>query len=203
MSKHLGALALVLALLGCGRMDRGINPPLAAGARNAGYGLEELNALGGRSDILIFVAFSGGGKRSAAFAHGALRGMRDVPVMLGGPPSTLLEEIDQVAGVSGGSFTAAHYALHGRQSFETFPRDFLHRDIAAYVWGTYLLPWQWGWLVDPGVGTNDRMAEVTTTCCSAAPPSATCRRAAGRGCRSTRPTLRPARPFRSSRMPST
>lgn len=160
MSKHLGALALVLALLGCGSMDRGINPPLAAGARNAGYGLEELNALGGRSDILIFVAFSGGGKRSAAFAHGALRGMRDVPVMLGGPPSTLLEEIDQVAGVSGGSFTAAHYALHGRQSFETFPRDFLHRDIAAYVWGTYLLPWQWGWLVDPGVGTNDRMAEV-------------------------------------------
>jgi NTE family protein len=160
MSKHLGALAVLVALLGCADGDRGINPALAPGTRNHGYGLDEVNATGGRSDVLIFVAFSGGGKRSAAFGHGALRGMRHVPVELDGPPSTLLAEIDQVAGVSGGSFTAAHYALHGEGSFTTFPRDFLHRDIAAFVWGTYLLPWQWGWLVDPAVGTNDRMAEV-------------------------------------------
>ncbi|BDG71015.1 patatin-like phospholipase family protein [Roseomonas fluvialis] len=160
MSKHLGALALVLALLGCTDMERAINPPLAAGARNAGYGLEDVNAAGGRSDLLIFVAFSGGGKRSAAFGHGALRGMRGVPITRGGVSSTLLEEVDQVAGVSGGSFTATHYALYGARSFDTFPNEFLYRDIAAYVWGTYLLPWQWGWLVDPAVGTNDRMAEV-------------------------------------------
>ncbi|MBR0679342.1 patatin-like phospholipase family protein [Roseomonas eburnea] len=159
-SKRLGALALVLAVLGCAGADRGINPALAPGARNDGYGLDEVNASGGRSDVLIFVAFSGGGKRSAAFAHGALRGMREVPVHLGGPPSNLLAEIDQIAGVSGGSFTAAHYALYGERSFQTFPGEFLHRDIAAYVWGTYLLPWQWGWLVDPAVGTNDRMTEV-------------------------------------------
>ncbi|MBW6400863.1 patatin-like phospholipase family protein [Roseomonas sp. HJA6] len=157
---HLGVLTLLLTLLGCAGADRGINPALTPGARNGGYGLAEINASGGRPDLLIFVAFSGGGKRSAAFGHGALRGMRDVPVTLGGPPSTLLAEVDQVAGVSGGSFTAAHYALYGEQSFETFPRDFLHRDLAAYVWGTYILPWQWGWLVDPAVGTNDRMTEV-------------------------------------------
>ncbi len=153
-------LALLLALLGCADPDRGINPPLSPGARNHGYGLDEVNASGGRSDVLIFVAFSGGGKRSAAFSHGALRGMRQVPVDLGGPPSTLLAEIDQIAGVSGGSFTAAHFALYGERSFETFPQEFLHRDIAAFVWGTYLLPWQWGWLWDPAVGTNDRMTEV-------------------------------------------
>lgn len=153
-------LAALLVLLGCAGADRLPNPPLARGARNAGYGLAEINASGGRPDLLVFVAFSGGGKRSAAFGHGVLRGMRDVPVNLGGPPSNLLAEVDQVAGVSGGSFTAAHYALYHEASFETFPGEFLYRDIAAYVWGTYVLPWQWGWLVDPGVGTNDRMAGV-------------------------------------------
>ncbi|BDG74304.1 lipoprotein [Roseomonas fluvialis] len=151
---------MLAALCGCSDVDRGINPPLQQGTRNSGYDLSEINASGGRSDILILVAFSGGGKRSAAFSHGALRGMRHVPVRLGGPPSTLLAEIDQIGGVSGGSFSAAHYALYGERSFETFPQDFLHRDIAAYVWGTYLLPWQWGWLASPGVGTNDRMTEV-------------------------------------------
>lgn len=159
-ANHLGALVVLLSLLGCASPDRGINPPLPPGARNAGYGLAEVNAASGRPDLLVLVAFSGGGKRSAAFAHGALRGMRDVPVNLGGPPSDLLAEVDQLAGVSGGSFTAAHYALYGPQSFESFPEEFLYRDISAYVWGTYMLPWQWGWLIDPYVGTNDRMTGV-------------------------------------------
>lgn len=153
------ALFALLMLAACAGGDRGINPALPRGSRNLGYDLAEMNASSGRADLLIFVALSGGGKRSAAFAHGVLRGMRAVPVG-DGPPSTLLAEIDQIAGVSGGSFTAAHYALNGEASFETFPREFLHRDVAAYVWGTYVLPWQWGWLVDPYVGTNDRMAGV-------------------------------------------
>ena len=120
-----------------------------------------MNAASGRADLMVMVGVSGGGKRSAAFAHGVLRGMREVPVtMPGGPSSTLLAEIDQISGVSGGAFPAAHYALHGEASFATFPAAFLYRDIAAYVWGTYVLPWHWGWLVDPRIGTNDRMAEV-------------------------------------------
>jgi NTE family protein len=36
----------------------------------------------------------------------------------------------------------------------------LKQDINAYVWGTYLLPWNWEWLVNPFYGTNDRMAEI-------------------------------------------
>lgn len=154
------ALLLALVVAGCSSPDRGINPALPPGARNEGYDLAAMNAASGRTDLLIFVALSGGGKRSAAFAHGVLRGMRQVPVGVGGPPSTLLAEIDQIAGVSGGSFTAAHLALNGARSFETFPEEFLYRDVAAYVWGTYVLPWQWGWLVDPYIGTNDRMAQV-------------------------------------------
>ena len=81
-----------------------------------------------------------------------------------GPPrrkdSTLLDEIDLLAGVSGGSFPAAYYGLYGEKSFDTFPDDFLYRDIEAYIWGTFLLPWNWDWIFNPLVGTNDRMTQV-------------------------------------------
>jgi len=123
--------------------------------------LIDANGAGGRADLLVAVSFSGGGKRSAAFGHGVLRGMRDVPVgPPGQPTSTLLQEVDQVAGVSGGSFPAAHFALYGEAGFATFPEQFLNADINAYIFGTYLLPWHWEWLVNPLYGTNDRMAEI-------------------------------------------
>ena len=113
------------------------------------------------SDLLLFVTFSGGGKRSAAFGHGALRGMRDITMQRpDGSTVTLLNALDYLAGVSGGSFPAAHYGLYRNRSFDTFPTDFLHQDINAYIWGIYLLPWHWGWLADPVVGTNDFMAHV-------------------------------------------
>src|SRR5271166_2516546 len=113
-----------------------------------------------QGEIVFIMAFSGGGKRSAAFAHGVLRGLRQIPVVEGGRTRSLLDELDYIASVSGGSFPAMHYGLYRDKSFETFPREFLKQDINAYVWGTYLLPWNWEWLVNPYYGTNDRMAEI-------------------------------------------
>jgi len=157
----LGLLLLFHLILGCSAPDRTANVPLADGARNGSYDLAALNASSGRADLLILVALSGGGMRSAAFAHGVLRGMRHVPIPGGqAAASNLLAEIDQLSGVSGGSFPAAHYALYGEKSFATFPADFLYRDIADYVWGSYVLPWHWRGLLSPLAGTNDRMAEV-------------------------------------------
>jgi NTE family protein len=113
-----------------------------------------------QGEIVFIMAFSGGGKRSAAFAHGVLRGLRQIPVVEDGRTRSLLDELDYIASVSGGSFPAMHYGLYRDKSFETFPREFLKQDINAYVWGTYLLPWNWEWLVNPFFGTNDRMAEI-------------------------------------------
>ena len=113
-----------------------------------------------QGEIVFIMAFSGGGKRSAAFAHGVLRGLRQIPVVEDGRTRSLLDELDYIASVSGGSFPAMHYGLYHDKSFETFPREFLKVDVNAYVYGTYLLPWNWEWLVNPFYGTNDRMAEV-------------------------------------------
>ena len=111
-------------------------------------------------EVIFIMAFSGGGKRSAAFAHGVLRGLRKIPVVEDGRTLSLLDELDSITAVSGGSFPAMHYGLYRDKSFETFPSEFLKADVNAYVWGTYLLPWNWEWLVNPFFGTNDRMAEV-------------------------------------------
>jgi NTE family protein len=53
-----------------------------------------------------------------------------------------------------------HLGLYGEKSFATFPDEFLYRDIEAFIWGTFLLPWNWAWIFNPPVGTNDRMTEV-------------------------------------------
>ncbi len=169
------ALALIslIVLAACASVPVRMNQPLAAGpdgapAFHANYGprlllsqVDSRRAARGDSDLLVFLAFSGGGTRSAAFAHGALRGLRAMPSGRGGDArASLLDDVDVISGVSGGSFTAAHYGLYREEHFETFPRDFLHRDIDIYRSQTYLQPWNWGWLVNRSVGTNDYMAEI-------------------------------------------
>jgi NTE family protein len=159
--RRLPALGLiVLLLLGGCSLSVQMNEPLRSAAGNTEYRLLDVNRSGGAESTLILVALSGGGKRSAAFGFGVLRGMRDVHVQPEGKDSTLLDELDLLAGVSGGSFPAAHFGLYGEKSFETFPDEFLYPDIEAYIWGTFLLPWNWDWIFNPLVGTNDRMTWV-------------------------------------------
>jgi NTE family protein len=86
--------------------------------------------------------------------------MRGYSLTLGGHPTSLLEQVDMMASVSGGSFPAAYYGLYRDKIFTDFEKDFLDQDIESYVWGTYLIPWHAARLLNPDFGTNDRMAEV-------------------------------------------
>ncbi len=45
----------------------------------------------------------------------------------------LLDEVDYITSVSGGSFTAAYYGLYGDGIFEDFEEAFLVRDIEKYL----------------------------------------------------------------------
>jgi NTE family protein len=157
--RALGAFA-VLMLGACSSLSVPMNEPLRSAAGNTEFRLLDVNRLGGAESALVMVALSGGGKRSAAFGYGVLRGMRDIHVRPEAKDSTLLAEVDLLAGVSGGSFPAAHFGLYGAKSFETFPDEFLYPDIEAYIWGTFVLPWNWDWIFNPLVGTNDRMTSV-------------------------------------------
>src|SRR4029077_5396121 len=112
------------------------------------------------SDLLVLVAMSGGGKRSSAYSYGALKGMREVAVPSPQARYSLLGSLSAISGVSGGSFTAAYYGLHRDAAFRRYETDFLYAHTASDVLGVHLLPWNWGWAVDPDVGTNDYMERV-------------------------------------------
>lgn len=113
-----------------------------------------------RSDVLVILAMSGGGKRSSAFSYGVLRGLRDYAITAAGKPTTLLAETDVITAVSGGSFTAAYYGLYREKIFSDYEKEFLKQDINSYIYGMYLLPWNWRWMVSPNYGTNDRMQQI-------------------------------------------
>jgi NTE family protein len=158
------AVGAAILLVGCQTSKVVVNDPLPLNAKKqpiytGGYSLPEM-LKDPRGEIILALAFSGGGKRSAAFAHGVLRGLNEITFDEDGRKRTALDEVDLITAVSGGTFPAMHYGLHREKSFDTFEKDFLKVDIEAYIYGTYLLPWNWEWLINPLFGTNDRMAEV-------------------------------------------
>src|SRR5579862_436920 len=121
----LAALA-VAAVAGCA--SRPINPPLATADRAVGYRWQT-RAQTSASDTLIILAFSGGGTRAAAFSYGVLEELRDTEVTIGGRNTRLIDSVDLVTGVSGGSFTALAYGLYGDAIFDHYETQFLKHDV--------------------------------------------------------------------------
>ena len=123
--------AAVVLLAGCSATPVVMNPPL--GASNH-VDVERINRLPNRKSAnspnrtTIVLAFSGGGTRAAALSYGVLKGLRDVPLP-GQAGRRLLDEVDAISAVSGGSFTAAYYALKGDQIFQDYEKKFLKADI--------------------------------------------------------------------------
>jgi NTE family protein len=103
--------AVALVLCSCQTAMVPTNQPLPQNAQGmpvyrGGYALLPM-LQHPQGEIVFIMAFSGGGKRSAAFAHGVLRGLRQIPVVEDGHTRSLLDELDYIAAVSGGSFPAA------------------------------------------------------------------------------------------------
>lgn len=125
--------------------DSGLSPP-------------RLAADGGRSrpdDIFIVLAFSGGGTRSAAFAYGVLEAMRDTSVTVRGRRRRLLDEVDVITSVSGGSYTAAYYGLFGDRIFTDFDAAFLKRDVQGELRSLLVNPLTLASLAGPEVNRSD------------------------------------------------
>jgi NTE family protein len=84
----------------------------------------------GSGEVLLVLTFSGGGSRAAALAYGVLAGLQATPLNSAGDRS-LLDEVDMISAVSGGSITAAYFGLFGERLFSEFQQDFLYRDVTA------------------------------------------------------------------------
>src|SRR4029450_8846211 len=78
----------------------------------------------------------------------------------GGPARSLLEDADVISSVSGGSFTAAHYALFGTGGFKHVEEDFLYRNIQGKLIWKMLAPWNWFRLMRSDYSRIDMAAEL-------------------------------------------
>jgi predicted acylesterase/phospholipase RssA len=77
-------------------------------------------------EVGIGLSFSGGGTRAAAFSFGVLSEMDRAPVR--GAAGSMLDRVNFISGVSGGSVTAAYFGLKQRAALSDFRERFLLRN---------------------------------------------------------------------------
>ena len=119
---------LLIAAGGCASLDQ---TPINAPAANVSSAPAEFLAVDDFPDLAIGLAFSGGGTRAAAFSFGVLQGLDQIPVPGDRGRRTLLDAVDLVSGVSGGSVTAAYFGLKQRDALVDFRERFLLRNAEA------------------------------------------------------------------------
>jgi len=110
-------------------------------------------------DILLFLSFSGGGTRAAALSYGVLEELRDTLFTSRDMNKRLLDEVDIISSVSGGSFTAAYYGLYGERIFKDYMEDFLNRNVQKSLILSVLNPVNWIRSVTTGVSRTEAAIE--------------------------------------------
>ncbi len=151
-------LLVSAACVGCA--TRPINDPIAKVDPNAGYRPYLLIPKRQNNDptTLFVLSFSGGGMRAAAFAYGVLEELRRTKIKVDGQPRQLINEVDLITGVSGGSFTALSYALYGERLFSEYEARFLKRDVQGELIARALSPRYWGDYIGGSSGRSELAA---------------------------------------------
>ena len=158
----LSILALLLLLGGCATAIRPVNPPITQADPRAGYRFEtrQAQAQAQEKQNLVVLAFSGGGTRAAAFSYGVLEFLRRTEVMTPKGKARLLDAVDVITGVSGGSFTALAYGLYGDKLFSDYEQRFLKRDVQGEIVSRTFSPGNWGKLGSTAWGRSELAAEL-------------------------------------------
>ncbi|RLA46500.1 MAG: patatin-like phospholipase family protein [Gammaproteobacteria bacterium] len=110
------------------------------------------------SEYAVLLAFSGGGARASSFAYGALKELANTQLTTSKGSRSLLTEVDMISSVSGGSFTAAYYGLHGEQVFTDFEPLFLRKNIEHILLRQLFNPINWFRLISGTYGRADLAA---------------------------------------------
>ncbi len=147
------SLALLLPTLllnGCAVYSRVNNDHIEneAVSRDWIYKLEMPIAHSG--DTLFMLGFSGGGTRAAAFSYGVLEELRDTRIITPTGHYRLLDEVDSISSVSGGSFTAAYYGLFGDRIFDDYEQKFLKNNVQKILLNGILNPFNWWKMLTTG-----------------------------------------------------
>ena len=150
-------LILVPLLSGCAHYP--VNAPLPAVDHRAGYRFQNVAPQTNSDDLALMLAFSGGGTRAAALSYGVLEELKKTQVGHPCNQHPLLEDVGLISSVSGGSFTAACYALWGDRIFSDFEPLFLKKHVQTGLLLRTLAPWNQVRLASPRFRRSDLAAE--------------------------------------------
>lgn len=154
----LKAIALILLVTGCAHYP--LNQSLDVYDPGSGYRGKYMVDHDAGNDLLMYLTFSGGGTRAAAFSYGLLEELRKTEVIVNGKKKQLLDEVDAISAVSGGSFTAGYYGLFGDRIFYDFEEKFLKKNIQrSLLLRTYFNPYNAIRLYSPWFDRSDLAAE--------------------------------------------
>jgi NTE family protein len=109
--------------------------------------------------VVVAVTLSGGGARAAAFGLGVLRELKATTFELDGQPTTLLDHVALISGVSGGSILAAHFAAFGDETLTRFEPDFLLVPFESRLIREALWPERLYKLTSPWYGRSQILAQ--------------------------------------------
>lgn len=157
--RFLAVLLLLMAgFIGCAHYP--VNVPLVRADPDYGYRGKNLRGPDKKGTLFVSLSFSGGGTRAAAFSYGVLEALRDTEITLDGRKTRLLDQVNAIAGVSGGSFTAAYYGLFGDRIFSDFEEKFLKKNVQRELASRVLAnPINWARLFSAYFDRSDIIAE--------------------------------------------
>jgi NTE family protein len=154
------SLLIFIILSGCSSEHYYINQRLPQPHSDTGYALRNLAASGNSDSLLVFVSFSGGGYRAAALAYGVLEELAFQSIYWEGSEKRLLDEVDFIASVSGGSITAAYYVLYRDRIFHDFETRVLEQDLQSILIRRVLSPRGLWRQTSPRLGRSDILQEI-------------------------------------------
>ena len=150
----------ILVVVVFGGCSYPLNPSLSTISPSAGYRYSVVRPQPTNEKPFVILAFSGGGTRAAAFSFGLMEELRQVEYTAhDGSKQRLLDDVEIISSVSGGSFTSAYYALFPERFFSEFPDRFLYRDIQGGLILRLFNPYNWFRLASPDFSRIDMADE--------------------------------------------
>ena len=136
-------LGWLVFLSGCSSFIAPDNVAITSIDEEAGYRRMRGGMVKSYGDTAVMLAFSGGGTRAAALSYGVMQELRDSVLPTEDGSVRVLDEVDAISSVSGGSFTSAYYGLYREKLFEDFEDDFLRLGVQQALIRQLFNPMHW------------------------------------------------------------
>jgi NTE family protein len=150
---------LLACITACTTAHYPVNPKLLRIDLDAGYRASRVLATEPGDTLFMHLSLSGGGMRAAAFGFGVLEALRDTAIVWDGRPQRLIDQLDIMSALSGGSILAAWYALRGVDGLADFEARFLNASLQQELEVAVLTPRSLWRIQSPRFGRGDLLAE--------------------------------------------